>query len=169
MKYKQKILIGITLLAPMLSFAANNCPPGSTYEKAVYVRDVGEANASIQERELNNIWVPNHHDFGVHGRTDDGIDCVECIGLFADSFLDAAVGAYLYLYLFGLDSSIGWVDANVTSSMSTRGPVDESDDIAEEYYNAWIFDFYENIIGPRPSGYHLILFMCQNFADDLYN
>lgn len=166
MKYYGIIIVILCGLFMNNSRAATNCPNGATscYKKAIYRRDIGTGNRSMQERELNKIYVFDHYDFGVH-RVD--LTDLECIGLFANSFDDAVWGAVAYLSLFGLNSSVGWVDATVRSSNNERGPVSITDDIDDIYYYLNI-QLMNELKGPRTAYYHLILYACQSFAEDLY-
>ncbi len=165
------IYLAALALAPCFSYAAN-CPNGGSqcYKKAIFSRDIGGAERTMQERELDSVYVPNHHDFGVYKVIDGNIEDVECIGLFANSFSEAIQGAAAYLALLGLFKDVGWVDARVESSNGTRGPAGTSDYIEVGVYYNWLehLSAEGGIVGPKPDGYHLIQFMCQDFASELY-
>ncbi len=163
MKIRSYLYIMTLIVTPQLCQSAN-CPVGDTTcnKRAIFSRDIGEADASIQQKEANNIFVPNHHDFGVY-ETDNTSEGAS-VGLIADSMYDAAVGAASYIFHL-LDDSIGWVDGQVKSADGTRGGVSQSDEITESEYESWITEL-PTLIGSMD--YHLVIFNCQHFASDLY-
>lgn len=164
---KKITVITATLIIPFICIATN-CPNGLTYchQKGVFSRDIGEANASAQERELNSILLPNHHDFGVYEFDGSNMSDLSAVGLFADSFSDAVIEAAKYLALLGLNDAVGWVDGQVNSSGGTVGSNGGGNDITEAEYLSWLTEL------PSLHGYmayHLVLWNCQHFASDLNN
>ncbi len=163
---KKITAIVVTLIIPLISMAAN-CPNGLTscHKKAIFSRDIGKANASEQDRELNNIFVPNHHDFGVYEFDNVNITGLSCCGLIADDFSGAILGAAEYILWAGT-RDVGWVGGEVKATGGSKGAIDSSDDITELEY-IFTIPAINELMGAMD--YHLVKFNCIHFAADMHN
>ncbi|MCK4563774.1 MAG: hypothetical protein KAU94_03755 [Verrucomicrobia bacterium] len=172
----------IILLASMVagvsleSSAASNCARHPYLMKAIYQRDLSDSEKD-EERLNGNGWpFDHHHDFGIlveNADTDPLAECEFTIGLFADSFSEAAVGFLNYLGS-GFDDMVGWVDATVKPSNESRGYVLEVEIIDATDYGNWRAQLDPGkgstlLLGPKPDGYHLALQMCQQYAATQFN